>query len=219
MAVVQVVMEMSAEAALGIAAGTMVRHGGVIYNTTGGIVEHLADAAVSNIPKEMPVPVAQTSESVVSTIAKHLKNPKVLIAIGLGAVLVGGVIYYVTEKSKKKSKREIAHEAPKCVADYNDAVVAYLDAINSGNVSLDKIYCLIKSVETLRENKDITIDFAQDKSETLVNYVYDYTKKLAEANSFELIDLEKASSISADNTLNYLRLYLEIQKQIFEEAA
>jgi ribosomal 50S subunit-recycling heat shock protein len=218
MAPVQVVMEMSAEAVFGIATGTMVRHGGAVYHAKGGIFEHLKDAVVPTAAKEMPVPAAQASESIVSTVAKHLKNPKVIIVIGLGAVLLGGMIY-VKDKNKKKAKQEVALEKPKCVADYNDSVVAYLDAINSGNVSLDKINSVIKNVDTLKENKEITIEFAQDKSETLVNYVYDYTKKLAEANSYELIDFEKATSISADNTLTYLRHYLEIQKQIFEEAA
>lgn len=217
MPVMQVVMEMSEEAAFGIATGTKVRHGGAVYHATGGIFEHLVDAVVPTAAKEMPVPAAQASKSIVSIVTKHLKNPKVIIVIGIG-VLLGGIIY-AKGKNKKKAKQEVALEKPKCVADYNDSVVAYLDAINSGNVSLDKINCVIKNVDTLKENKEITIDFAQDKSETLVNYVYDYTKKLAEVNSYELIDFEKATSISADNTLTFLRHYLEIQKQIFEKVA
>lgn len=219
MAVVQVVMEMSAEAALGIAAGTMVRHGGVIYHATGGIVEHLADAAVSTASKEMSVPVAQATESVFSNVVKHLKNPKVLFAIGLGAVLAGGVIYYVKDKSKKKNEQASAPEIPKCVLDYNDSMVDYLEAINNGNVSLNKLNCVIRNIDALRENKEISIDFAQEKSETLANYVYGYTRKLAEANNFELVDFEAMTSVSADSTLVYLRHCLEIQKKIFEKAA
>lgn len=218
MAVKQVFMEMSEEAALGIAAGTMVRHGGAVYHKTGGIYQHLTDAVFSTAAKEKPVHEAQASESIVSTVAKHLKNPKVFIPIGFVAVVGIGAVGLFGKK-KKKAKQEVALEKPKCVADYNDSVVAYLDAINSGNVSLDKINCVIKNVDTLKESKEITIDFAHDKSETLVNFVYDYTKKLADANSYELIDFEKATSISADYTLTYLRHYLEIQKQIFEEAA
>jgi hypothetical protein len=219
MAVVQVVMEMSKEAALGIAAGTMVRHGGVVYNATGGIVEHLADAVIKNTTKEAVAPAAKASTSVFSSVAKHLKDPKVLIAIGLGAVLVGGVIYYVRDKSKKNNKQESISEIPKCVVDYNDSVLAYLDAISIGSVSLDKIDCVIKSVNALRENKEVTIDFAKDKSETLINYIFDYTAKLAEANSFELVDFEKMPSTTAENTLTYLHRYLQIQKEIFEKAA
>ncbi|MBY3618595.1 hypothetical protein HGO21_03450 [Acinetobacter sp. CUI P1] len=218
MPVIQVPLKMSEEAAFGIATGTKVRHGGTVYHSTGGIFEHLVDAVFSTAAKEMPVPAAQASESIFSTVTKQLKNPKVIIVTGLGSVLLGGMIY-VKDKNKKKAKQEVAFEKPKCVADYSDSVVAYLDAINSGNVSLDKINCVIKNVNTIKENKEITMDFAQDKSETLINYVYDYTKKLAEANSYELIDFEKVTSISADTTLTFLRHYLEIQKQIFEEAA
>ena len=74
MPIVQVAMEMSAEAALGIADGTMVRHGGVIYWATGGIVEHLTDATISKGVREMSVPAAKTSETALSTVAKHLKG-------------------------------------------------------------------------------------------------------------------------------------------------
>ncbi len=134
-------------------------------------------------------------------------------------LLAGGVVCYVKGKNKKNTKNNVEIELHKCIAGYNDSVVAYLDAINNGNVSLDKINCVIRSIDTLRENKEITIDFAQEKSETLVNYVYDYTRKLAEANSFELIDLKKSNPCSVDNTLIDLRLFLETQKNIFEKAA
>ena len=219
MPIVQVAMEMSVEAALGIAAGTMIRHGGVVYNATGGIVEHLTDAAISTAAKEMPIPIAQASESIVSSVAKHLKNPKVLVAIGLGAVLVGGVIYYVIDKNKKKNKQEVVPELPKCVVDYNESVIAYLNSISNGDVSLDKIDCVIKCVDALQGNKDVTIDFAQENSETLVNYVHDYTEKLAEANSFELVDFKKSTAFSAEDTLDYFRNCLEIQREIFVKAA
>lgn len=219
MAVVQVMMEMSAEAALGIAAGTMVRHGGVIYNVTGGIVEHLVDATVSTVANEMPVGVAKASESFFSTVTKHLKNPKVLVAIGLGAVVVGGAIYYIKDKHKGKNNQGDELEIQKCIADYNDSLIAYLEAIDNGNVSLEIINGVIKCVGYLSENKEITVDFAQDKSETLINFVFNYTEKLAEANLYELIDFEELTSISAENTLSYLSYCLEIQKDIFEKAA
>lgn len=219
MAVVQVMMEMSAEAARGIAAGTMVRHGGVIYNTTGGIVEHLVDAVRPNDVKEAAASAAKASKSTFSNITKNLKNPTILITIGLGTIVVGGVIYYFTDKNKKKSEQDRLPEIPKYVVDYNDSVVAYLDAIRNGDVSLDRINCFIENIDALKANEKITFEFAKDNSETLVNYVYAYTKKLAEANAFEPVGLEEATSLSADNTLTYLRRYLEIQKQIFEEAA
>lgn len=66
------------------------------------------------------------------------------------------MIYYIKDKNKKKDKQGVTLEIPKCVVDYNDSVIAYLDAINSGNVSLDKVNCVIKNVDTLRENKEIT---------------------------------------------------------------
>ncbi len=209
MAVMQVVMKMSEKAALGIATGTMVRHGGVVYHKKGGIVEHLTDATVSTV----------ANESVISTVAKLLKSSKILIAIGLGAVLVGGMVYFVKDKKNKKNEQQTMPKMSKCIANYNDSVVAYLDAINRGNVNLDKINCVLTNITLLRESSEITIDFAQEKSEILVNHVYEYTKKLANANSVEHMKFEKPTSFSTDNTLLYLSHYLDIQKKIFEDAA
>ncbi len=72
MEIIQVAMKMSDEAARGIADGTMVRHGGVVYRTTGGIVEHLDDVIVSTVAKEKPVD--QASGSIISSVANHLGN-------------------------------------------------------------------------------------------------------------------------------------------------
>lgn len=217
--VVQVTMQMSADAALGIANGTMVRYGGVVYNVTGGIVEHLIDSILPEAENEVSAVAAKASNSIRFTLVKHISNPKALITIGVGTVILSGIgiVFYI--KSKNKSNSTDNSQTPKCIADYNDSVVAYLDAIDNGNVSLDNIKSVIKSIDKLNESNDITIGFAHEKSETLINFVYDYTKKLAEVNSFELINFEKSTSISAYDTLGSLRQYLEIQTQIFEEVA
>lgn len=220
MAAIQVFMEISETAALGLEAGTMIRHGGVIYNAVGGgIVEHLKDVAPPSEVKEVAVSAAQSTKSAFTNITKNLKNPMVLIAIGLGAIAVGGVIYYVTDKNKKKDKQSLLPEVPKCVVDYNEAVISYLDAIRNGNVSLHNINAIIENIDIMKSDDNIKFDYSKENSETLLGYVYEYTEKLAKANSFEPVGLEKPNSYSADETLKYFRSCLEIQKQIFEEAA
>ena len=52
---------------------------------------------------------------------------------------VGGVIYYIEDKNKKKDNSEVVLEIPKCVADYNDSVVAYLVVLAIFTVSRDII--------------------------------------------------------------------------------
>ena len=217
MAVIQVPMEISADAFAGLLDGTLKRHGGVIYKSTGGVFEHLKDTVINKISEEV---IEQGSETFVSNITKHLKNPKIIVAIGLGAVMVGGVTYYFTKKNKK-DKENITVDVPECVMDYNASLCAYLETISNGTLKLDTIDCVIENIENIKEcysNNEIDINFTEEKSKTLLNFVYDYTNKLAEANSFETNKVEKPVFISGEDTLDCLRVNLEIQKQIFEKA-
>jgi len=65
----------------------------------------------------------------------------------------------------------------------------------------------------------INIDFSTEQLNTLINLIFDYTRKLAEANSVELNELEEPVFVSVDNTISNLHRYLEVQKQIFEKVA
>jgi len=230
--IIQVALKMSDKALIGLLSGTMERHGGVIREAkSGAIVEHLIEVALPTVEEITPNILDKAKSAVAELFATRGKAVAVVLAgvgakkfmiigaIGLGvAVITGGVYTYLKFRSKKK--KIMAQEAmEKCVADYNDSMREYLERIQVGNVNLDSIGCTIEKIDALRENKEIAISFDPDLSEALVNHIFDYTDKFAEANSHELIDFRKLGPTSSDETLIYLRRCLEIQKGIFMKAA
>jgi hypothetical protein len=196
----------------GLLSGELVRHGGVVRNLAGQVVKHL---------DEVPIPV-NNQESNLLRIADMLKKHKVGIIIGIGVVIVaGGVALFVADKNKK-NKQNAAPEIPEYIEGYNTALCAYLDAVRNGTLDVDTINNLLVSLERVKENNDgdkIKIDFSTEQSDTLVNLVFDYTRKLAEANSIEVGELDEPVFDSAENAMQALQRYLQTQKRIFEEAA
>ncbi|MGB7606725.1 MAG: hypothetical protein WBL93_14740 [Lutisporaceae bacterium] len=205
MAVIQTSFEISEEAVAGLLSGDLIRHGGVVYLATGGIFEHLKDISLPEVSKAKGV------------------NYKYL-AIGLGVVVVVtavavGTIQFIKSKRNKES---VIPEIPKCIDDYNFSLCKYLEAVRNGNLDLDIINRLIADLDFIRKNYDsnkIIIEFSVEQLQTLLNLIFDYTKNLAEANTFEFGEKKELEFVSADSTIIYLRRYMEIQKQIFESVA
>ena len=190
----QVALEIPEKIIAGLLSGDYIQYGGVVRDTAGKLVALL---------KEVPLPKA--------------KNYKTL-AIGLGAVAVvsvAGLVFLAIKNNKDKKKEEVI--IPECVEKYNKSLCIYLEAVRNGKLDITTINGLISDLDTLKENYDngkITIEFSTEQLDTLLNLVFDYTKKLAEANAVKLNEIA-----AGDNTIIGLRHYLEVQKQIFEQVA
>ena len=192
--------------------GELVRHGGVVRNLAGQVVKHL---------DEVPIPV-KNQESSMLRIADMLKKHKVGIIIGFGVVIVAGGVALLVADKNKKSKQNSTPAIPDYIEDYNTALCAYLDAVRNGSLDIDIINCLLINLDRVKENiydNKIKIDFSTEQLETLVNLMFDYTRKLAEANSIEVSELNEPVFDSAEKAMLTLQHYLQTQKQIFEEAA
>lgn len=194
----------------------LVRIGGVLRDAAGKIRCILQDG---------PIPVKEVSVSrqiqVVNklNLTKLLKKHKgVAIVGGIGlAVLVGTAIYFHIEKNKSN----IEPKVPKSITDFHNALITYLEAAVNGKLDVNVLSCLISSVDEVEKDSSggkIDIDFSTGELNTLVNCIFDHTIKLAEANSFELDDLDTSCS-SVDNTLINLHCHLEAQKSIFKNTA
>lgn len=205
MPVIQPVFEISDKAMAGLLNDELIRHGGVIYHKTGGIFEHLKDVSAPEIPK-----------------AKVLSNK--YLAIGLGVVLVtasavGVIKLYNSNKARKKN---VGSETHKCVEGYNDSLCAYLEAVHKGKLDVNTINRLVSDLDYLKENYNsgkLNIEFSVEQLDTLINLVFDYTRKLAEANSVDMSDVKEPVTASVDSTIIDFRRYLEVQKQIFEKVS
>ena len=212
--IIQPAFEIPLDIAERLATGELIRYGGVIRDAAGRLVTHL---------KEVQLPTSN-EQTIMSKIANALTTSKgkAAVAIGLGVVVVGGVAFWVVGKKIKKKQLAVL-EMAKSIESYNASLCAYLDAIRNRSVDINIIDNLISDLDNIRvngENGKISIVFSPEQLDTLVNLVFDYTKKLAEANSYSLLEeIKKPSPASTDNAITGLRHYLEVQKRIFEKTA
>lgn len=193
----------------GLINGDLFRNGGVIRDhSTGSIVRHL---------EEVPGPV--NSQEAVGRVAVNLKRPGVIITVAaLSVVALGATALIAARRQKQTDKPEV----PECVENYNASLRAYLEAVREGSLDADIISQLIFDLDAVKAysvNGSIAIYFSTKQPGTLVNLVVDYTRKLAEANSVELNELQGQAPTSGSDVVVDLRRYLEVQRKIFTRAA
>jgi hypothetical protein len=212
MPVIQVTYDVPIALAKGLATGELKMLGTAAIRNRTGIAAHV---------KEISRTVGGGENAIGASIAKSLKDPKVVV-IGLGVVAVaavgGGVAGWVARRKQQDAKPEV----PECVARYNASLGAYLEAIGTGSLDADLIARLISDLDAVKEDSEsgkIALEFSVEESEALVNLVADYTSKLAEANWVELSVFEATTAESADSPVIDLRRYLEGQRQIFDKSA
>lgn len=215
MPIIQVAYEVPADIYLGLMTGSLTRFGSVVRNHV-GITKHLKEI-------NMPDSNSSANKLVLAKVlekAKTLKNPKVIAIGSVVALVTGGLVFAGIKLSKNKKSAE--QNLPKCVSDFNNALCVYLEAVRNGNLELVTITDLISRLNEIKDNYDggkIQLDFSTGQLNTLFNLIFDYTKKLAEANSFELNSIDETEPTSSDRTIVSLKRYLEVQKQIFEKAS
>ncbi|MGW5723003.1 hypothetical protein ACWEVP_43005 [Amycolatopsis sp. NPDC003865] len=203
---VQIDFEMPAEIAEGLLKGDLRLFGGVVRNRAGHIVAHLKEASASKLHQQGAVGAA----------ASMLKKKPVVVA-GLATLAVAGTVAAVVPIVRQRRRA-----LPECVTNYNDSLRAYLEGVRDQNLDAEIIERLIADLDAVKaysENGNITVDFSAEQSETLVQVVIDYTRQLAQANSFELDEPPEPTPTSTDAPVVDLRRYLEIQRKIFNDAA
>ena len=117
---------------------------------------------------------------------------------------------------KNKKGEEI--KIPKCVADFNEAFMSYIDSIKKENNSKDKIEKVIVALDNIKKEQiegNIDIEFLIENASLLIDMIKNYTEKLAEGNSFEITDYEPQNA----EEIICLQHYLNIQKQVFDQCA
>ena len=209
--IINVLLDVPDDIFAGITTGELTRHGSVVRNQAGAIFAHLKDG----------LRPADAQEAVSKGAATVQKNAKV-IAIGLGvaAVAAAGVAVFTAATRGKKQGAEL--EMPMCIRRFTASLGAYLDAARVGHLDATDIERLISDLDVVKAESDsgrITVDFSIGQWKVLVQLVADYTRKLAETNRVETSDLRELDRQPDGNVVFDLRRHLEVQKQIFKNAA
>lgn len=147
---------------VGIESGELVREGGVVRNAaTGAIVKHLEEGSFSI--KEVVNSVAQRVWS-----SKEGKIAVVsLIGVALGGVVAAGEIVANKRSDQRRSET------------LNAALIAYLNAAETGEVTVEQIDALSSAIEAARGKGSSDSVLIAEK---VVSLVEGYTVALAQAN-------------------------------------
>lgn len=165
------------------------------------------------IAKHIPVVADAAKEGASKTIDfVRLHQKETFIISGVLAIggTIAGTVGYVAHRKQRKLERQ-----------FGLALQEYLDSARNGTLNIDILNTLINSIEAIEKNnpkKSINLNISATQFSDLINCIFDFTKRLAEANNINTrsINCPKYFQKKASDDLKY---YLNMQKQIFEQAA
>lgn len=192
-------------------AGKLEIAAGVVRDSKGIIRKHLPK--VANVAKD-----SEAVKAVANADALQLvKNLKVVGIVVGAAAAVGGGIAYLMHRAKEKK----AEEMEACVSGFQKALQAYLKAAKAGTINakvVDGLLAALEEVQSSKAGDTVMLSIPAAQLNDLINSIFDYTRRLAEANA--VTDLHvKAPKHGSKNNLVNLQNYLEIQRQIIDKAA
>lgn len=210
MAIAQDAFFIPDDIATGLATGLYRRIGSVVRYAIGPnkgqIVKHL---------QSIDLKAAEQAQGLGAKAIQFVANHKKEVGIAaIGVAIVGaGVWGYTAWKN---------HE-PKVLTEFRATLKVYIEAIRTGDMSVEKIDSLMVALEELKKHKNydkISIQLTTEELEVLVGRIYNYTIKLAKDNNVELTDDElRTSRAKNTGTIINLQNYLKAQKRIFEATA
>lgn len=171
------------------------------------------DVNTKKIAKHLPVITDAAKEGTIKAIDYvKLHKKGFLIAGGIAAVGAGaaGAVSLVVVRKRSNLEKQFA----KCLQEY-------LDAAKDGKLTVDIINALNQSIYELSKgkvSKPKNFKISAYQFSDLINCIFDYTIRLAEANNINIKYINKPK-MSNKNTYEDLQYYLNLQKSIFEQAA
>ena len=176
----------------------------------GGLVKN---ADNKRVKKHLPTVVDATKEGAAKAIDMIREHKKGLLVIG-GVLIVGGAVVgavtYISQKDKIKAKKK-----------FGETLEVYLNAAKEGTLTSNLIDDLLASIEIVSKfSKDgaVPINLTSKQLYSLFNSIYDFTKRMADANNVTTKSIKAPSKLSKSKILD-LQNYLVMQKQILDNAA
>ena len=171
------------------------------------------NADTKRVAKHIPT-VADAAKDGASKAIDFIRvHKKGTIIVG-GILVVGGAVAgtvgYISHRKQRKLDKQ-----------FGIALQQYLDAARSGTLTIDILDSLISSIEAIEANnpqKSINLNISSAQFSELINCIFDYTMRLAEVNNVSTKSIARPKYFKK-KTSDDLKYYLNMQKQIFEQAA
>ncbi len=140
----------------------------------------------------------------------HQKETFIISSVLVVGGTIAGTVGYVAHRKHRKLDRQ-----------FGLALQEYLDSARKGTLNIDILNTLINSIEAIEKNnpkKSINFNIPAAQFSDLVNCIFDFTKRLAEANNINTRSINRPKYFHK-KTSDDLKYYLNMQKQIFEQVA
>lgn len=165
------------------------------------------------IAKHIPAVADAAKEGASKAIDFIRVHQKGTIIVG-GVLIVGGAVAGTVGYVAHRKQQQLDMQ-------FGTALQEYLDSARNGTLNieiLDALICSIEAVEKGNPKKSISLNISAAQFGNLINCIFDYTKRLAEANNIRTQSINRPKYFKKE-TIDDLKYYLNMQKHIFEQAA
>ena len=164
------------------------------------------------VAKHIPVVAEATKEGARKAIDFIRENKKGSFVVG-GILIIGGAvagtIRYVLHRKQCEYEKQ-----------FGVALQDYLNVARDGKLTIEKLNSLIEAIEEIERyntNKSIDLHISASQLSELIHCIFDYTIRLAQANSFNMKSINRPKYFKA-KTADDLKYYLNIQREILQQA-
>lgn len=130
-----------------------------------------------------------------------------------GILIVGGSVVGTLGHISLRKQRRLDEQ-------FGMTLQNYLDASRNGSLTLDTLNAFIDAIDAIEKtspNKAISLNISSSQFSELVHCIFDFTLRLAEANNFDSKTIYHPHYFK-EKTADDLKYYLNMQKQILEQA-
>lgn len=165
------------------------------------------------VAKHIPAVADAAKEGASKAIDFIREHKKGTFVVG-GVLIIGGAaagtIGYVSHRKQRELDKQ-----------FGVALQDYLDAARDGRLTIEELNTLIGTIEEIEKhnpNKSIDLHISASQLSELIHCIFDYTVRLAQANSFDVKSINRPKYFKAKTT-DDLKYYLNIQREILQQAA
>lgn len=165
------------------------------------------------VAKHIPAVADAAKEGASKAIDFIREHKKGTLVVG-GVLIIGGAIAGTISYVSNRKQRELERQ-------FGAALQDYLDAARNGKLTIEKLNTLIGAIEEIEKhnpNKSIDLHISASQLSELIHCIFDYTIRLAQANSFNVKSINRPKYFKA-KTADDLKYYLNIQREILQQAA
>lgn len=165
------------------------------------------------VAKHIPAVTDAAKEGASKAIDFIRLHQKGTIIVG-GVLIIGGAVAGTVGYVAHRKQRELDKQ-------FGTALQEYLDSARNGTLNIEILDTLIASIEAVEKcnpKKPISLNVSAAQFGDLINCIFDYTKRLVEANNISTQSINRPKYFKK-KTADDLKYYLNMQKHILEQAA